>query len=99
MTVPGIRPRALTFMPCSRAHVRMASDRRGGAVSAAALGRGAFGRRPAEDAARGRVFSPLPLLTVLLAVLVAVLVGSGDEPDVSSAFVEPLAGSFGLRPD
>src|SRR3954447_15943839 len=90
MTPAGRRPRAPTWPPWSRARARMASDRPGGAVSAAALGRGAFGGRLAEDAARGRAFLLLPLL--------AVLVGDGDEPDVSSAFVARLAWPFGLRP-
>src|SRR3954447_10417106 len=94
MTPAGRRPRAPTWPPWSRARARMASDRPGGAVSAAALGRGAFGGRLAEDAARGRAFLLLPLLAVLLAVLV----GDGDEPDVSSAFVARLAGPLGLPP-
>ena len=41
ITLAGIRPLALTCIPCARAHDRMASDRPGGAVLAATLCRGA----------------------------------------------------------
>src|SRR4051812_1392674 len=86
-------------MPWSRAHARMTPDRPRGTVLAAASGPGAFGRRLAEDAARASAFLVAPPLAVFLAVVLTVLLGEGEEPDVSSPFVERLTGPFRLRPD
>ena len=56
ITLAGIRPLALTCMPCARAHARMASDWPGGAVLAAGFCREAPGRPLAGGALRATAF-------------------------------------------
>jgi hypothetical protein len=67
ITLAGIRPLALTCIPCARAHDRMASDRPGGAVLAAGCCCDAPSRPLTGGALRATAFLPCAFFVVDLA--------------------------------
>lgn len=102
MTLAGIRPLALTCMPCARAHERMASDRPGGAVLAAAFCRGAPGRPLAGGALRATAFLPGAFLAVDKeageSATTPLVADAFFETDFLRPFGERFLASFPLRP-
>lgn len=104
ITLAGIRPLALTCIPCARAHERMASDRPGGAVLAATFCRGAPTLPWAVGALRAAALLPGTFLAVDIVAgatsTTALVADALSETDLllpfAACFLSPA--SFPLRP-